>query len=184
MKLVLLLLVFASFYPQNNQTPEQYKKSLQDIKARFSYNYDEFRNIGFYTPKTHKLWPSRSALYAYCNTEKNLFLVSHYFTSKWLFHEKVIVMIDTVKYYSPEVSGLSKSNKREVSGGFLYENVTYSGANDIIQAVAENYTKEIKVRFVGAEYNSDLTLSQKDKEAIRDTWNLLAVMDSIPHAKK
>ena len=155
---------------------EEKQKALKEVdklKAKFFYEEDEFNNIGFYTHKTWgKYWPIRKTLTIGVNSKGYYYLKSNYYSSDWLFHEKIKVKIGENQYESHKVPRHDKNNKTDVAGGNIYEVITYNEEKEIIKAIAENVNEKITVRFIGTEFYDDVVLSAKDKNAIKDAYNL------------
>lgn len=73
-----------------------------------------------------------------------------------------------------EVSTLSNDHQTQIGSGSVWEinHYTNNRDNGIIKLSAENYDKEIKARFVGKQYDKDITLSKQDKIAIQESYEL------------
>lgn len=149
------------------------KAKLKVLKSRFIFENDEFRDIGFYYHKHWgKGWPDKKALYTYLNSKGFIFLVSNYYSDDWIFHTSVKVLVGSDKYETETVETYNELHKTEVAAGSVYENVTYTESPEIIAAIANNVDKKVKCRLEGRQYYSEFTLSAKDKQAIKDCYDL------------
>lgn len=144
---------------------------LVKTKSNFSYKNDEFQKVGWYTHKLENT-SNRNTLMAKVNSTGYIYLEDQFYGEDWIFHTHVEVKIGDNIYKSDDVKG--SDNERENSGGDVWETITYSNGKDngILQAIAENSDKQIKVRFVGDQHISDFILSTSDKNIIRDSYNL------------
>lgn len=156
-----------------------YLRTIDKLKAKFKYKKDEFKDIGFYTHKTWgEYYQQRKTLTSGVSSEGYVWLRSNYFSSDWLFHDHIFVLIDGEKYTSEIIPSYEKNNVTEVGGsGQIYEVVTYSNNLDIIRAIATNVDKTIKVRFEGPQHYDDITLQSRDKKAISDCYNLAKAIE-------
>jgi len=101
----------------------------------------------------------------------DIYLESQYYADDWLFHTRIEVKIGDKIFKSKDVPLFSANNIHEPSGDIIWENVTYTDDNGIIKAIAESGNTPVKVRFIG-KYYDDFTLSSKDKQAIKDSYEL------------
>ena len=147
-------------------------KNISKIKSKFNYTEDKANNVGFYN---HKLWGSswvnKNTLTSGVNSTGYIWLRSNYFSRDWLFHTSVEVFIDDKKYTSKVVTTYNKDYSTHEVGSKKWEVITY-GNSEIIELIAKNYDKEIKVTFVGRNANEELILNTKDKQAIKDCYEL------------
>lgn len=172
---------------------EENLKKLKLLKAKFTFSKDEFKDIGWYTHRNEsreeqetirtpgypavtlkKYWFEGSHLATRVNSKGYIYLKSYYWGRDWLFHTRVRVKIGDSVLTSDTIPSYSDDNIRESSGGKVWETIhfTRGRGNGILEAIANNVEKVIKVRFEGDKYYDDMTLSQGDKEAIRDSWEL------------
>ena len=65
-----------------------------------------------------------------------------------------------------------------LDGGKVVETNYYSLATDlaILKWIADNYTKEITVRFYGKDYYDDITIPMTEKLAIKETYDLYSLL--------
>jgi hypothetical protein len=96
--------------------------------------------------------------------------ISNFYGSDWIFHSYVKIKIGDVTKQTTPVKG-----KTEVlDGGKVVETNYYSLPTDlaILKWIADNYTKEITVRFYGKDYYDDITIPMSEKLAIKETYDL------------
>lgn len=154
---------------------ESAKKQLAAFKKNFRYSQDEMSGHGWYD---HKVWgkgyPPKTTLTCTVFESGRISLSSFYKSDDWLFHESISVKAGDEKIDSGVVQSFEDSNRRDHSGGTVWENVTYSDEreNGIIALIANNVDKKILVRFHGDKYYDDITLSKTDKQAIADSYRL------------
>lgn len=152
---------------------EKNKKAFENLKRKFTYKKDEFKDIGFYTHKTWgKNWKNRCTLTSDVNSSGYVWLNSNYSREDWLFHTRIIVKIGDETIRSEEVPTYSDNHRTDNAGGRVWEVITYNDDKGILKAIAENSDKKIKVRFEGDKYYHDVTLSSKDKLALKDCYEL------------
>jgi len=143
------------------------------LKKKFVYTKDDFNDIGFYYHKHWgKDWPDRKTLYCYQNTKGGFFLVSNFYAEDWIFHTSAKVIVDTSKYETETVETYSPANRTQNAGGSVWENVTYDNSTDILEAIAKNAGKKVKFRLEGKQYYSESQLSDDDKKAFKDSYDL------------
>jgi hypothetical protein len=153
------------------------------LKKNFMFKEDEFKKVGWYIHKnqtTENSW-SRKFLKAHISSTGYIYLEDQYYASDWIFHTSISVKIGDKIYESSTVETFDENNKTENSGGSVWENINYLGEQDkqIIVAIAGNTEKEIKVRFNGKQYTSDFVLSKKDKEAIKEGYELAELIQKV-----
>ena len=150
----------------------QLKKEFEKLKNKFTYKYDDFKGGGFYTHKTFgKYKPRRKTLTSGVNSEGYYWLRSNYYSNDWLFHHTIQVLIGEMKYTSEKVESYENNNIHDNSGGKVYEQITFNDIS-ILKQIAQNTDQKIKIRFIGDKYHDDATLSSKDKQALKDCYEL------------
>jgi Txe/YoeB family toxin of Txe-Axe toxin-antitoxin module len=160
---------------------KEIKTKIDVLAKNFEYNDDQFEKIGWYTPLVQTAtnsW-SRKLLGARVNSKGYVYLISQYYADDWLFHTKVQIIIDgdPTVYETADVPTYDEDNKHQNSDS-IWETISYSRDRDngILKLIAENYDKKIKVRFVGRDTISDIVLSDKDKKAIKDSYDLAQLL--------
>jgi hypothetical protein len=153
------------------------------LKKNFVYKKDEFNNIGWYIQKSQTVDASwnRKCLKTHVNSDGYIYLEDQYYADDWIFHTSIQVKIGDSIYNSEVIETFNANNKTENSGGSVWENINYTDGKDngIIKAIASNVGKEVKVRFNGKEYYSDFTLSTRDKQAIKESYELSELIKKV-----
>ncbi len=148
------------------------------LEKNFRLEADEFNNTAYYQHKRWgRYWPNRKTLTATVSSQGNIWFKSNYFADDWLFHTSIKVLIDGQAFQSEIVETYEDRNKRDNKGGSIWEVITYSDSS-ILEKIAFNADKEIKVRFQGEFYN-DITLANADKEALKDCLELSILIKRI-----
>lgn len=108
------------------------------------------------------------------NNNPVISFISNFHGKDWIFHTYIKIKIDDITKQTTPVEG-----KREVmEGGKVLEKNYYTLSSDIeiLKWIAENYTKEITVRFYGKDYYDDITLPMSIKYGIKETWDLYGLL--------
>jgi hypothetical protein len=166
----------------DEKTIKQNKEALEKLKQNFIFESDEFKGGGWYTHKNQTVDKTynRTYLGTQVSADGYIYLSSHYYdsssrylSSHWIFHKKVLVKIGATVLETDEISALSNDQSRDYGSGSIWEvnHYTKNRDNGIIKLIAENYDKEIKVRFVG-KYDIDIVLADQDKVAIKESYEL------------
>lgn len=160
---------------------EQALKKLPKMEKKFLKKTDEFNGNTWYTHKTWgKYYPNRKTLVAKVNSNGFIYLKSNYYSSDWLFHTSIKVKIGNKKYKTLDVPRYSENNDTDNSGGDIWESVSYlESDNGIIKAIAENVNSKVLVRFNGSKHYDESTLSTRDKNAIKDCYELSNLLKSV-----
>jgi len=155
---------------------KQNLSAFNKLKSNFVVDNDDFNQRLFYY---HKNWgigcQSRTTLFCYFSTEGGLFLVSKFLSSDWIFHQYSIILIGDESYKTDVVETFDKNNIEKSGSGMVLEEITYKdqdNSKEIIKNIANNIDKKIKVRLEGEQYYHDVVLTEKDKIAFQETWNL------------
>jgi hypothetical protein len=152
------------------------KKKLSELKTKFNYEYDEFENKGWYFHKTQIVQNTfdKKVLKVYVNNVGYAYLMDQYYADDWLFHTRLEVKIGDNLYKTEDIPTYDSNNSTEIGSGSIWENVSYTAGRDngIIKAIAQSGTTPIKVRFTGDRGVYDMTLSDRDRQAIKDSYEL------------
>ena len=167
----------------NEAKKEEYKKRLKALKKNFNFKNDEFNNTGWYLHKNQTVdnaW-NRKCLKTHINSDGYIYLEDQYYSDDWIFHTSIQVKIGENIYNSSIVETYNENNATQNSDGSVWEKISYTDDKDygIIRAIAESGDKPVKVRFVGKQYNSDFTLSNKDKKAIKEGYELAYLLKKV-----
>lgn len=104
------------------------------------------------------------------NGEPQISFISNYCGSSWLFHTFIKIRIgDKTKQTTPV-----KGKTEILKDGNVVETNYYKLPTDltILTWIANNYTKDITIRFYGKDYCDDLNVPPIEKKAIKETYDL------------
>lgn len=159
----------------------QAMKQLDVLKQKFIFEGDDFSGGGWYYHKRWGTkWPHRNTLMVHVNSNGDMDLVSNYWSDDWLFHTKAQIKIGDHVHSTSEVSRRDKKNHSEVVTGGVYEVLYLDSYQDIAiihllsRSVEEK--QEVKVRLQGDQYYKDYTLSNADKLAIKECYDLASLI--------
>lgn len=152
---------------------EKSKKTIDQLKSKFYYNYDEFKEVGFYKhkrwPQDH--WPSYTTLTAGCNSEGYTWIQSNFHGNDWIMHTNLILSNGETKVFSEVVESYDKNHRTEVANdASAYENITFTNSPQLLISLKANIDKTIKIRLQGVQYHHDYTLNKKDHQALAETY--------------
>lgn len=152
---------------------ENSKKTIDQLKSKFYYNYDEFKEVGFYKhkrwPKDH--WPTYTTLTAGCNSNGYLWVQSNFHGNDWIMHTNLIISNGESKVFSESIETYNKNHRTEVSNdASIYENVTFADSPQLLLSLNNNLDRSIKIRLQGSQYHHDYTLNKKDHQALSETY--------------
>jgi hypothetical protein len=159
------------------------RKKLEDLKTKFNYQYDEFDSKGWYFHKTQVVQNTfdKKVLKVYVNNSGYAYLTDQYYADDWLFHTRLEVKIGDTVYKTDDIPTYDSNNSTEIGSGSIWENISYTAGRDngIIKAIAESGTTPIKVRFAGDHGVYDMTLSERDRQAIKDAYELAELIKKV-----
>ncbi|MES2023111.1 MAG: hypothetical protein V4439_00310 [Patescibacteria group bacterium] len=169
--------------PLDPATLKAYKERLEILKRNFNYDYDEFEKDGLYIHKNQTTDNSynRNYLSVTVGSDGNLCLESNYFGEDWIFHTRVQVKIGDTVYETENISISDPNNLENNGSGSVWEKILYTNGRDngIIKAIAESGDAIIKVRFTGGSGLKDITLSKKDQQAIKDSYEIADLIRKV-----
>lgn len=153
---------------------EEILKKEDKLNKDFLITKDDFKGITFFKNKYFgkDYWPDRICIFTYFNSNGNIFLVSNFYSDDWIFHTSITALIDGQARETNIVPTYNEWNKTTNTSEHIWENVSYIDDKEIIEWLANNFGKQIKIRFNGKQYYHDITLTDKDKKAIQETWDL------------
>jgi hypothetical protein len=157
-------------------------RRLSVLKRKFNYKEDKFNDVVFYSHKRWgSYWPKRKTLTSGVNSSGYAWLRSNYYNNDWLFHESFSIMIGDIRFDSSVVNSYDEDNITDVSGGGIYEVVTYPPyeAAEFLERISKNLDKKIVVRFNGRQYIDDITLSRGDKVALKECYELSQLLGGM-----
>ena len=170
----------ASLDPETRKIMED---RLMVLKKNFNYKYDEFEKKGWYIHKNQTVQNSynRNYLGVMVNNVGYAYLESNYYGSSWIFHTGVEVKIGDTVYKTEDIPSYDKNNVRIILSGAVSETISYTAGRDngVLEAIAKSGENIVRVRFSGSDNVKDITLSQKDKEAIKDSYELAELIKKL-----
>lgn len=156
-------------------------KALTSALAKMRKETDEVRGLTWYHSKTQPYYvDTRSYVLPYIalrdySSSPILLVRFNYTGDKWVFFEKVTLMVDGKRYYKTfNYFDMTRDN----GGGDVWEYAHIENPSssdiDMLWAIA-NSTKTI-IRFEGDDRYRDITVSQADKNAIKEVLNVYEMM--------
>ncbi len=108
------------------------------------------------------------------NGVPRIVFISNFYGSNWIFHSYIKIKIGDVTKQTTPVKGRTEV----LDDGKVVETNYYSLPTDlaILKWIADNYTKEITVRFYGKDYHDDITIPMSEKLAIKETYDLYTLL--------
>lgn len=176
-------------------TAEEKELKEGELKSKLSnlkLIHDDFSDTNNYyantVPGNNEYWyiDTRSFVLPYIYNSQNKYtlnVISNYYGDDWLFISDVTVKIDGEFYNPYEIT--TPKFEREVSYGNVSESKVEEIANLENILVGSNYYELLKkvansqetiIRFSGKKGNEDITISNSDKQAIREVleaWDLI-----------
>lgn len=124
----------------------------------------------------------RKLLNAHIRNNGTIYLESQYYSDNWLFHTQISIKIGDVVLRSEDIPSYSKLNVRDHTSGIIWEIVSYTGGKDngILKAIYDSKKDdEIKVRFIGREYYSEVVLGRSDITALKESYELSEILKRL-----
>lgn len=127
---------------------------------------------------------NRTYLRAHLDMEGDFYISSRYAGDKYINHNKIKVYNEGQSVISEEVPEDGFDNRKFEDQGTFWEVVNYkNGAdNGIIDFIAQNVDKPLKVHFMG-KGNYYIVMEKFDKEAISDGYEISFVLKDIAKIK-
>lgn len=168
---------------QKKKDKELAKKELPKMESKFYKNTDEINGNTWYTHKRFtNSYPNRKTLVASVHSSGLIFLKSNYYSSDWIFHTKIQVKVGEKVFETKEVKSYDDDNYTFNTGGDVWELVTFDEGNeglDIIKSISNNIDKKVYVRFTGDKVYDETNLNDKDKIAIKESYELYKLLKKI-----
>ncbi len=161
-----------------SQKEDEAKRILSE---NFTKEYDQVQDMTFYLPSAMPDYiDTRCYVIPYIGMAKGstwIVIRWNYTGEDWVFYDKVTIVAGTHRYSCNfDYWEINRDN----SGGVVWE--TYDqlnvGTTDMKMLEAMTTSEEVIVRFEGKHNVYDLTLSQSDKEAIRNVLTVYDYLDS------
>ena len=160
---------------------EAVKQHARDLLNSMGLIEDKVEGNKFYYPsgfpRTSSYWltSSRTFVLPYIGVSGSnmwLRLVYNYTGRDWIFFTKVTISVDGSNYYKTfDYFDVTRDNSGRAV--WEYEDTQVSSSDlSMLQAMADS--DETIIRFSGKDYHRDITLSQSDKNAIRDVLTVYA----------
>jgi len=123
---------------------------------------------------------NRTFIRAHLDTKGEFYISSRYYGTSWIKHNQIKVYHAGESVPSEVVPQDGFNNRRFQDGDSKWEIVSYKdGAdNGIINFIASNVDKPLKVQFIGEKYYY-IVMEQFDKEAIRDGYETSFVLQEM-----
>jgi hypothetical protein len=103
-------------------------------------------------------------------------LVTQYYGDDFIWHKKVIINVNGKQFVTTPDDPITKV----MDGGYVFERHIFTGAKEIavIKAIAENYNKDVAVRFVGEKgrRDSEMELSDEGKKKFKRIYELYQLL--------
>lgn len=177
--------VFENFFKSKNPFKALMKSDVKDkfyvvndkMENRKIYIHKNLANKDFIDDSDIELDFKRTGLLTKIIQSKNstkIYFISNFYREDWIFHTRIKVKIGELSKQTSPVKG-----RREVTtDGEIIETNYYGLDSDILilKWIADNYTKDIKVRFYGKDYYDDFIVSMDQKLAIKETYDLYKLL--------
>ncbi|WP_075591581.1 outer membrane protein assembly factor BamD [Labilibacter marinus] len=128
---------------------------------------------------------SRTYLRAHLDMEGNFYISSRYSGKNYIYHNKIKVYHKDQSVTSEQIPEDGFDNRKFEDQGTYWEVVNYKNNNDngIIDFIAQNTSKPLKVQFIGKKHYY-IVMEKFDKEAISDGYEISFVLKEIARIKK
>ena len=123
---------------------------------------------------------NRTFIRAHLNTQGDFYISSRYYGTSWIMHNQIKVYNAGESVSSEIVPEDGYLNRRFEDGPNKWEIISYKNGTDngIINFIASNVEKPLKVQFIGKKYYY-IVLEKYDKEAIRDGYETSFVLREL-----
>lgn len=112
--------------------------------------------------------------FAVSGSQAGIFLVTNYYADDWVFFTKVIYWIDGQSF---SLTYNYNDINRGMSRGNIFENVILPADDNVIELLWKiSNSNETIIRFQGENYHDDITVTNSEKEAIK---NALTIYEKI-----
>ncbi len=127
----------------------------------------------------------RTFIRAHLDMDGNFYISSRYTGDYWLHHNQIKVYYNKKSATTEKVKEDGFLNRHFEDNGTKWEVVNYKDGKDngVIDFIAANYDKSLKVQFIGKKYYY-IVMEKFDKEAIRDANEISFVLKDITHIKQ
>ncbi|MCT4643353.1 MAG: hypothetical protein N4A74_00095 [Carboxylicivirga sp.] len=127
----------------------------------------------------------RTYLRAHLDLEGNFFISSRYTGTERIYHDQIKVYFSGNQALSEEIKEDGLNNRHFEDGENQWEVINFKNGKDngIVEFIANNADKSLKVQFRGKKYYY-IVMEKFDKEAIRDGYEISFVLKEIKRIKK
>ncbi len=127
---------------------------------------------------------SRSYIRAHLNMKGDFYISSRYVGPKYIYHDQIKVYNKGQSVISEKIPYDDLDNHRFEDGGTYWEVVNYKNNSDngIIDFIAENVDKPLKVEFIGKS-RYYIVMEKYDKQAIADGYEISFVLKELDKLK-
>ena len=170
-----------SIAPVRNPVPDPRRAAhtgsldLTTLKKRFVFDPDRIHGGGVYVPRSQTSGNSFNRTYigAEVIDDGDVALQSHYTGHDWILHTRVIANVGSQVIVTADVPASDPMNHRYKASGVVWELITFvhGGDNGLLEAIATHPKAVVRVRMIGEE-TKEFVLSSRDKNAIRDSYEL------------
>jgi hypothetical protein len=152
-------------------------------------NFIESNEYGARTLLIHKRQKpensyGRTFVRAHLDMDGNFYISSRYSGNHYIYHDHIKVYYSGNSAMTDKIEYDGFNNRRYEDGGTYWEIVNYKDGKDngVIDFIAANYDKPLKVQFRGKKYYY-IVMEKFDKEAIRDANEIAVVLKEIKRIK-
>ncbi len=152
-------------------------------------NFIESNEYGSKTLLIHKRQKpensyGRTFVRAHLDMDGNFYISSRYSGDHYIYHDQIKVYYSGNSAITDKVEFDGFDNRRYEDGGTYWEIVNYKDGKDngVIDFIAANWDKPLKVQFRGKKYYY-IVMEKFDKEAIRDANEIAVVLKEIKRIK-
>jgi hypothetical protein len=127
----------------------------------------------------------RVFLRVHLDRDGNFYISSRYTGEHWIHHRQIKVYYSGNSATSQIIEEDGFENRSFEDGGTKWEIVNYKDGKDngVIDFIAANYDKSLKVQFIGKKYYY-IVMEKFDKEAIRDANEISVVLKDLKRIKQ
>ena len=157
------------------------KRELEPLMKNFRISTDYGKeNILIHKRQKPENSYNRIYLRAHLNEDGDFYISSRYTGESRIFHDQIKVYFSGNSVLSEEIPEDGFDNRNFEDGEMHWEIVNYkNGAdNGVIDFIASNWDKSLKVQFRGKKYYY-IVMEKFDKEAIRDGYEISFVLKEI-----
>lgn len=162
------------------------EEELKPMMSQFDL-VDNFDEIPWYEHKRQKASNSfsRSYLKVHVNKIGRFYISSHLNIARHIHHYKIKVSNNDTSVASETIEDNSSIHEFE-DGGMYWEIVSYKQNTDngIAEFIANHYTDQLKVEYIGSNGSTSLTMNSVDKEAIRNGYEVSFLLREMVQIKQ